>query len=102
MKTIKSQIMTTAWQLAKLSAKKFGGKSSQYLSESLKLVWKKLTKKVFIRSENIINKVEFDRVIDATKSYSHGTTGFGGFDLTMYQFTVANKLGLLRDKSSWV
>lgn len=102
MQNIKSKIMTTAWGLAKQAAKKFGGRSQQYLAQSLKLVWAKLNKPVFIRSENIVKKEIFIKTINAKKAFSNGATGFGGFDLTMYQFQVARELGLLRDESSWV
>lgn len=35
----KQQIMTAAWRLAKKAAKKFGGKTIEYISGTLKMAW---------------------------------------------------------------
>ena len=102
MQNIKSKIMTTAWALAKQASKNFGCRPHHYFSESLKLVWEKLNRPVFVRSENIVKKDIFVNTINAKKGFLNGSTGFGGYDLTMYQLQVARERGLLRDESSWV
>ena len=38
----KSQIMTTAWAVARAAAAKHGGKASEYFAECLRSVWAKV------------------------------------------------------------
>ncbi|MCT2951087.1 hypothetical protein EFM79_00825, partial [Streptococcus thermophilus] len=36
---MKKEIMTKAWKIAKEAAKKFGGKSIEYIAEAMKMAW---------------------------------------------------------------
>lgn len=61
----KSEIMTTAWKLARQGAKKFGGSAKQYIGEALKLVYKRLKSLVvipawFVNKKSVLTKVLSD------------------------------------------
>lgn len=49
------QVMVRAWEIAKASANKFGGKASEYISMALKMAWTEFKKGVV----NVVKKVAY-------------------------------------------
>lgn len=43
---IMSQFMVSAWAMARKAAVKFGGKASQYFTESLRIVWENFARQI--------------------------------------------------------
>ncbi|PZL71698.1 hypothetical protein CI088_11900 [Enterococcus plantarum] len=61
----KSEIFTTAWELAKQGASKFGGSSKEYFAEALKIAYKKSN-----RNTTVVVTLELsnDRISNLAKS----------------------------------
>ena len=38
-RTMKKELMTNAWEIAKEAAKKFGGKAIEYIAGAMKMAW---------------------------------------------------------------
>lgn len=47
-KTNRAGILKAAWKIARIGQKKFGGKVSEYFSESLKMAWAMVKKYVYV------------------------------------------------------
>lgn len=41
-----AQFMASAWAMARKASKQFGGKASQYFSESLRIVWESFARQI--------------------------------------------------------
>ena len=77
-------IMTTAWKIAKKSANKYGGRSVEFLSQALIIVWKRakmhsenskraLAKKIHhLRSEVNAMTFQYSNMPQAIKKLQHG------------------------------
>ncbi|WP_078577313.1 hypothetical protein [Salipaludibacillus agaradhaerens] len=58
------RIMNIAWRLANKGAKKFGGSSKDYMSESLKIAW-------YIAGKNVKRKSKKVKIITSSGSRKH-------------------------------
>ena len=88
---VKSKIMKQAWVFAKSAAAHFGGKASQYISGSLKMVWAKINEVVIIKHKSI--KINLDDFRSQIKSVSSSTSTM--LEVTMFDFCRCQILGLI-------
>lgn len=64
----KSEIMKTAWTIAKTAANKFGGSAKMYFAEALKMVWRKIKSVVIIPSYIIEKNLGFRPLAKTAKA----------------------------------
>ncbi|HEC2192637.1 TPA: hypothetical protein R1935_001269 [Staphylococcus delphini] len=90
-------IMKTAWGEAKEAAKKFGGKSKEYISEAMKNAWSLL-----IEVWGITKKCDVQKGKATDKQINYIESLMSQLDKMNVDYTVSNSYREYRNKGRWM
>lgn len=90
---VKSKMMKAAWAGAKQAAAKFGGKASQYISETMKMVWAESKKTVAIKLSSM--KVSLDAFRSVIKTTHVKLFTVNVVECSVFEFAKAQVLNLI-------